>query len=421
MNAIRKLIFPNIPAQYRSNFIHLFLDIGWFGILSGSSVNFINVYAARIGATGFQIGLMGAMAAFINLIIAIPAGQWLEKRPIGKAVFWTSVLYRVGFLAWVFLPWAFATNHKVEIWALIIINLLMGIPLTALGLGFNVLFAASVPGEWRAYVAGTRNVVLSVAFMASSLVSGYILERVSFPLGYQIIFMIGCIGAGMSSFHLYFIKPLAGDSQPEPTPRSRDSVSGAGSARKRIGESLRLELLKTRYRVVLLVMLGFHLAQYLAIPIFPLYFVNELHLTDEHIGIGTALFYLTVLLGSTQLSRIVTRLGHKTVTGLGVVGLGLYPIFLSLSHTPLHFYAVSFIGGFSWSLVGGAYANYLLENIPKNDMPAHLAWYTVVLNLCVLTASLLGPVIADQIGLATALLLFGLLRVVAGAALLKWG
>lgn len=72
----------DVPPQYRANFIHLYLDIGWFGLLSGSAVNFLTVYAARLGATAFQIGLSGAVGSVVSLLLAIPAGRWLEGRRI---------------------------------------------------------------------------------------------------------------------------------------------------------------------------------------------------------------------------------------------------------------------------------------------------------------------------------------------------
>ena len=78
--------------------------MGWFGILSGSSINFLNIYATRLGANGFQIGLLTAVGAVVSLTLAIPSGHWIEGRPIGKAVFWSSVLYRIGFLLFVPLP-----------------------------------------------------------------------------------------------------------------------------------------------------------------------------------------------------------------------------------------------------------------------------------------------------------------------------
>jgi len=417
---VRPQIFETeVPKEYRANFIHLYFDIGWFGVLSGSSVNFLNIYAARLGATGFQIGLLGAMAAAVSLLLAIPSGHWIGKRHIGKAVFWTSVIYRIGFLLWVPLPWLF--GNESQIWALIIIALLMAIPLTPLAVGFNALFAAAVPSEYRAHVAGIRNVVLSVAFILSSLASGYLLDHIPFPVGYQVVFLIGFIGAAMSSLHLYFVRPLAPDANPllsEPEP-----VQGPERAdqRSNLFSAIRADVWSTRFRNVLLVMMGFHLAQYLALPLFPLYQVNQLRLTDDQLGIGSALFYLVVLVGSTQLRRTVHRIGHQMVTALGVIGMGMYPLLLAFSQTPLHFYGLSMLGGLSWSLAGGAYANYMLEHIPAHDRPAYLAWYNVVLNASILIGSLAGPLIANQIGLIPALFVFAAARALAGIAIWKWG
>jgi len=399
---------PAVPQEYQANFMHLFLDIAWFGVLSGSSLNFLNVYAARLGATGVQIGMLTAVAAGVNLALAIPAGRWIEKRPIGRAVFWTSVVYRAGFLLWIPLPLLFGSEG--QIWALIGLTALMAIPLTALGVGFNVLFAAAVPAQWRAYVMGGRNVLLSLTFVGSSLVCGYLLNLLPFPQGYQVVFFIGLIGAAMSSLHLYYIRRVAepgtaaGTSGAASRPETAEDGSFSSTRRgapKRITAALRLDIWRSPFKRVLLVMLGFHLAQYLAIPLFPLYFVNQLKLNDQEIGVGTALFYVAVLLGSTQLRRLVHRLGHKSVTGIGVIAMGIYPFLLAFSTQVWEYYAVSFIGGFGWSLAGGAYANYMLESVPEGDRPAHFAWYAIVLNACILTGSLLGPLIAQNASLTT--------------------
>jgi MFS family permease len=408
----------DIPREYRANFLHLYLDIGWFGILSGSAINFLAVYAARLGASALQIGLIGAASAVVNLMIAIPAGRWVAKRNTGQAVFWSSVFYRLGYALWIPLPWLF--NGQGQIWALIVLTFLMAVPLTPLGVGFNALFAEAVPSQYRAHVAGVRNVVLSVAFMVSSLVSGYILKSVAFPTGYQIIFGIGFFGAAMSSLHLYFVRPLKADrasppTPPEPAPdKQAESPSGLAS-------TMRLDILHGPFRKVLVVLLFFHLSHYIISPIYPLYNVNVLQLNDNNIGIGTALFYLSVLIGSTRLNRAVNRIGHKRVTGWGMVGMALYPFLLALTQNVWQFYLVSLIGGFTWGMAGGAYANYLLERIPDHDRPSHLAWYNIALNAAVLISSFLGPLVANQVGLGAALMSFAVLRVLAGYAILRWG
>ena len=408
----------DIPKRHHSNFKHLYLDIAWFGVLSGSAVNFLNIYAARLGATGLQIGMLGAMTGVVNLFLAIPAGRWIERRHTGRAVFWSSILFRFGYALWIPLPWLF--NEQGQIWALIILTFLMAIPLTPLGVGFNALFAESVPGEYRAHVAGYRNVAFSISFMFTSLFSGYILKYISFPLGYQIIFLIGAIGAAMSSYHIFHIKPLQTDllaTQSPPIP----AASGSGNSNRKIESLMRLDIWSTPFRSVLLVLFGYHLTQYLAMPLFSIHYVRGIHLTDDEIGLGTAIFYLTVLIGSTQLRNIVHRLGHKTSTGIGVAGMAIYPLSIALSHNAMHFYLTSLVGGFIFSISSGSYANYLLEKIPPSDRPAHLAWYNIILNSSILIGSLAGPCLAEGIGFPAALMIFSFFRFLAGLAVLKWG
>ena len=410
----------SVPPEYHHNFIHLYFDIGWFGVLSGSAVNFLNVYATRLGASGFQIGLLGATSAIVNLIFAIPVMGWLEKRPVGKAVFWTSVFYRLGFLLWIPLPWLF--SNQGQVWALILITLLMGIPLTALTVGFNALFAAAVPTNWRAHVAGIRNVVLSPTFIISSLGSGYLLNHMPFTSGYQVVFAIGFLGAMMSSFHLYFIQPLtlrhtlAEQPQQKPSTRSERSKH-----RRNWHTNIRADIWQTPFRSILLVLLAFHIAQYLPIPLFPLYFVRKLNLNDSQIGTGMAAFYLSVLIGSTQLARLTHRLDHKRVTAFGVLGMSIYPALLALARGFGLYMVTSILGGFAWAMVGGALINYLLDKVPAEERPPYLAWYNIILNAAILFGSLLGPILANQIGLSTALILFGVLRLLSGLAILRWG
>jgi MFS family permease len=416
---LAKLFQQNaVPDRYRSNFFHLYFDIGWFGVLSGSTVNFLSIYATRVGATAFQIGLIGAMSAVVSLFLAIPVGRWLQTQKTDRAVFRSAVYYRFGYLAFVFLP--LLASKEGQIWAIIAITFLMAVPVTAIGVGFNVLFAEAVPIEYRAHVAGIRNVMLAISYMITSLICGYILNNVRFPVGYQVVFGLGVLGAAMSTMHLYFVRPIQTDSpsltfKPLPAPVTLRPYA------RNLATTLRLDIWNTRFRNVLLVLFAFHLTQYLAIPIFPLYNVRVLKLTDEHIGIGTALYYLTVLLGSMQLSRIAHKVGNKKLTGWSVSAIALYPLMLAFSTNVWHFYGLSLVGGLTFAMISGSYANYMLEHIPAHDRPPHLAWYNIILNSAVLIGSLVGPLISDGMGLVNALLLFAALRFLAGLTILKWG
>ena len=101
----------------------------------------------------------------------------------------------------------------------------------------------------------------------------------------------------------------------------------------------------------------------------------------------------------------------------------LYPALLALAtRAGILYYLVSIIGGLSWSLAGGALANYLLARIPEGeDRPSYLAWYNIALYSGVLVGSLLAPVIGQVFGLVMALVVCAIARLVAGVALWKLG
>ncbi len=423
-----------LPVEHRANFIHLYLDIAWYGVLSGSAIAFLTIFAARQGADGFQLGLLNAAPAVVNLAVTLPAGQWLQARSLSRAVFWTSFWHRLVYLPLIFLP--LVGGATFQVWALIGLVLLMSLPGTVLAVGFNAMFAAAVPPEWRSHVTGWRNALLAVCFIASSLISGLLLDRLPFPLGYQVVFGIGLVGGMMSSLHLWFVRPLQtggyqngkslGDSARPGMMRSVGDGFKAGIGLRFLARNgqrarLRSRVLSGPFGPIVGLLFLFHLAQYLAIPIFPLYWVNHLNLTDAEISLGNAVFYGTVLLGSTQLTRITNRFQHKGVLLWGMITMSLYPALTAVTQDLTLFLITSAVGGLSWSLAGGAIANYMLERIPEGERPSHLAWYNLALNAAILLGSMLGPLFAQQMGLATALVVTAVFRFGAALAVRRWG
>jgi MFS family permease len=425
-----------VPVEYRSNFFHLYLDIAGFGVLGGSVLAFVAVYAARQGANAFQLGLLSAAPAVVNLVLALPAARWLEKRPLGAAVFWASVFHRLFYLLWVPLPILFAPRGQVAV--LIGLIFAMSVPGAALAVGFNALFADAVPPDWRSHVAGTRNALFAITSVTTTLLCGQVLIRLPFPLNYQIVFGIGFLGAVLSSFHLWFVRPLPEHQLRPRVGRSMGDLARPGLVRM-IGDGLRpgvalrfltrsrgrrllrTDALRGPFGQVLLVLFAVHLAQYLPIPLFALYWVEGLQLSDQQISLGTALFYVSVLLSSTQLAHLVRELDHRRVTALGALVMSTYPGLLGLGRGVESFLIASLAGGLGWSLFNGALSNYILEKVPQDQRPSYLAWYNLALNAAILLGSLAGPFLAARLSLPLALILFALLRLVTALSVLRWG
>ncbi len=425
-----------VPPEYRSTFLHLYWDVIWFGILAGSGAAFVTVYAARLGANALQLGLITSGPGMVNLIFTLPSGRWLEKRPVGPATFWSAFLSRLGYLVWLPLPLLLTPQNQIL--ALIWLILLMSVPGAMLAIGFNALFADVVPPEWRGHVAGIRNAWLSLMLIVSSLISGQILNLVPFPTGYQIVFGLGFIGAAMSSLHVGLVARQSRRLLPGRVDQSLGYQARRGWVRfigdkfragqgwrfltRAAGVSLiRPEILRGPFGRILLLLFAFHLSQYLAVPVLPLYWVNSMHLSDWVISLGTAITHTCVFLGSTRLAYLVQKWGNRRITALGVMGMCLYPILMGLSQGMGLFLAACILGGLVWALVNGTLGNYLLENVPANNRPAYLAWYNLALNAAILLGSLAGPLLAGQIGLSAALVLYGLSRLVVGVAMWRWG
>lgn len=420
-----------VPAEHRANFNHLIFDIAWFGVLNGSAIAFVAVYATRLGADAFQLGLLNAGPAIVNLMFALPAGRWLQDQPISRAAFYSSILHRWFYLLWIFLPFFFAPGTQV--WVLVMLTVLMSIPGTALSIGFNGLFAATVPSEWRAQVAGARNAAYALTSIVVTLICGWLLDVMPFPTGYQMVFLIGFVGAVMSSLHLWFVRPADEHRKPGNGKSLGDwAQPGAMNMWQSLRTTVGLRFLlrqkplnsrwlsptkDVRYGRVLLLVFALHLTLYLAAPLFPLYLVHEIGLSDKIIGLGNSIFYVALFLGSLQLAPVTRRFGHRKTMALGVIVISLYPAILSQAQGAALYLFASIMGGAGWALAGGAVGNYVLDETPDDSRPAYLAWYNISLQLGILLGSLIAPAMAGWWGLTIGLLFAAGCRFLTGLAI----
>ena len=430
-------IQPHLTAEkiQAANFFHLYWDVAWFGVAYGSTLSFLAIFATRLGATGWQVGLLSAGPALMNVFFTLPAGRWVAQRPLATAVTDSAVGQRLGLVLLMLFPVLLPTNF--QIWATVALVLLMAVPGAALAIGFNALLATTVPIEWRGHVVGRRNVLLSAAIMLTFVASGWILDYFSFEWGYTIVFGIGALGGIMSTYHLFRIRvpavppkfegrPLQDQAKP-----GRGIGFGAGAVAYRL-VSPRLWLnwrpggwhdfnhISTQYRWVMLAFFMFHFTQLLPAAIFPLFWVREAHLTDGQIGWINGVFYLSMLVGSLFLGRLTRRLGNYRLTAIGSILLAIYPLLIALSQgIGLLIFASALVGAI-WAILSGAQINRLLELVPEDDRPAHMALYNLALNVAMLGGALLGPLMAEIVGIREALFIIVGLRLVSGLAVTRW-
>mgnify|MGYP001205154282 CR=1 FL=1 len=418
---------PQASPQVKRNYYHFYADVIWFGVLNGSALSFLAVYATRIGANAQQIGLINAAPAIMAILFSLPFGVWIEPQSKRRATLITALLMRLFYLPLFLIPARLPVDFQIPI--ILVMVFLMYIPATGLGVAFNALFAEAIPIQDRAQIAGIRNVFFAIISILTSLTCGYILDHFRFPLGYQIVFGIGFFSAALSTLHLGLIRPATNErpfsnNQFDMNHDQEENTRGVKYPSKNIqslaNNSLHLEILKSPFRSVLWMMFSFHLAQFLPLPLFPVFAVKVLAVSDQTISIANAIFFLAMLIISSQVSRLVGILGNQKVTGLGLIFLSGYPFILSLSYTPVPYLAAHLLGGTGWGLASSTMFNFVLEKAPSETRSAHLAWFNLFANAGILLGSLIGPSVSSIIGIRWALLFFAIFRFWSGLNIVRW-
>jgi predicted MFS family arabinose efflux permease len=229
-----------------------------------------------------------------------------------------------------------------------------------------------------------------------------VLDTFDFPVNYGLVFALGAAGAMLSTYHLGRLRP------PFREPIAENGEAATSVEPPRL---LRVDLIRGPFGPFLAAYLLFYTVQYVPIPMFPLFWVRDLRLSDGAISVGNALFYAAMALASLRLGHWSDRLGHRRLLTVGGLLYGAYPLLNGLARDVSLFWIASALGGAIWGVLNAALLNRLLERVPEDDRPAHMALHNIALNLGILSGSLLGPVVAVRIGLREALLLSAALRV----------
>lgn len=184
--ALRWLAPGEVSAQW--NDWNLYREIAWFDVLSGVSSTFVSVFALRLGASNFLMGLRTSLPALVNIILQIPAARLVEREgDREKVLLLSGCLMRIPvFLVALapFLPERFQAAAVVCIMAVGTIPSAVGI------ISFTAVFADVVAPQNRAHVVSVRNASLSAATTIVVLVAGKVLDILPFPVSYQLIFIL---------------------------------------------------------------------------------------------------------------------------------------------------------------------------------------------------------------------------------------
>lgn len=397
-----------VSSMEDRNILVLYLEIigsGFVNVLA----SFNAVFAVRLGASNQLIGWMSSIPALIVALLTLPSGQLLERSQKRlPLILGTLFLYRSGFLVIALMPF-FVTQGRD--WALVLIVLCMAAPLPLIGVGWNTIFAEMVPTERRATVVAYRNVILVTTVTILGVVAGWSLDLIEFPFNYQVVYIVGFIGA-MGGQLLLTRLQVPGDLTPAPSSAAGRTLSWAGIRR--------LFQDHPGYRRITLNTLIYGIGPWMVTPLFSIYYVRELGASNTWIGTLTSLINLTGIAGYYFGQKLVRRSGERPMLVWSTIASGLYPALIALipALTPILF--LGGLYGLANAALNLSHFSTLLKVVPQANRPSALALYTLIMNLGAFVSPVVGVALADRIGVRPMLIVGTLFWVAGGIMHFIW-
>src|SRR5262245_59196948 len=188
---VRSLTHPGSTQE--RNVRNVLIDGVGVGLVSGVST-FLSVFLVRLGASAFLVGLLTSMPALTGMALALPVGRLLERQR--NVVPWYSrarVLVLGSYALTGLVPFVFPPNIApipiIVTWALVTV------PQTIVNVAFTIVMGAVAGADRRYYLMSRRWSVLGLTTALSVALAGALLNTISFPLNYQLVF-IGSFAGG---------------------------------------------------------------------------------------------------------------------------------------------------------------------------------------------------------------------------------
>jgi MFS family permease len=375
----------------RGNLVNTQLDAIGVGIASVGGV-FLPVFLSRLNASSLIIGLVAALPSVTGLLMALPAAQILERQK--NIIPWYSIT-RVIFLAGYTLTGAVTFFAPKSLWIPIIVAIwaLISIPQTILSITFSVVMNHVAGDDGRFELMSRRWSILSLVTAVSVFLAGFLLEKLTFPVNYQIMFIVFSLGGVLAYFgsNSLVIPPSVIN------PRKK-------AIRQQPKLLIRIWNEKPFVNVVIKRFVFLFGAAMIA-PLFPLYYVREANLSDASIALISTVQTGILVFGYFFWMARSRKTGTRTSLLITTLGLAFYPLLISFTHNAISLVVIAGIAGIFQAGIDLTFFDELMNTIPAVSSSTFVAFYQEVQYASAIIAPLLGTFLAGKIGYSTSLMI----------------
>lgn len=361
--------------------------------VAGAAQPYLPVFLTRLGASNLAIGLLASLPALSGLLFGIPVGRFLQSRRQVVPSYAISRFLLLSCYALTGLIPIFFTDFRVEI--IIALWAVATIPQIFVNICFTLVMGGVAGPAGRYYLMSRRWSILGLTTAVTVAVAGQVLDRIAFPMNYEVVFVLLSLGALVS---FYFSSHIVLPDQVAPLPTESVALS------KRLHDTLervRAHPLFVRQTIGVFV---FRLGLSLALPLFPLYYVRNLNVSDASIGWINTVQGAVLIVAYFFWSRISRNLGARFAVLATTFGLALYPLMVAFTTSVEGVIVLAGFAGIFQAGIDLVFFDTLVSSLPKDSSPTFVGIYQTTGNLALFLGPLIGTFLANQITIPGALI-----------------
>jgi len=389
----------------------------YHGVVATLAVNlvapFMGIFAVRLGATNYQIGLLSSAPAFISLLVMIPGAKFIDSRRDKKRITAAFMLaHRTFYLLLALIPF-FTPDLRA---ALLVATLaLMSLPGAISNVAWHGFIARVVPPHRRASAFADRNRLMNVVGTLCILIAGRALDIMSYPLGYQIIFIVALV---FSALEIWVFRKLVETPDCAEQQQAADIPlrKFAATLLRSVRDDLREILGKSGFLRFTVVSLFFHFAWQVAWPLFTLYQTKELGANNLWISILHLSNTGGSLLGYGFWVKYMEKNGSLKTLFASTLGIFIVPLVYAFSRDLLTIAFFNILTGVIFSGVMLSLFNALLDMTPEARKTTYIGYYNTAITASAIFAPMAGVAMLELWGYRPAFIIAAILRILGSLA-----
>lgn len=386
-------------TQTKINFRNVQIDA--IGVaLANAAAPFLPVFLTHLNASSFQVGMLTSMPAMTGLLLAIPLGRFLQKQT--NVVKWFSfarllviTCYALTGIISFLIPQGTLVNSILTIWAI------ATLPQTVVAITFSVVMNAVAGPNRRFELMSRRWSIMGVTTTLVVLALGQMLDRVIFPLNYQLMFIGMSIG-GLISF--YFSSHI------RIPPQTIPLETGDKSIKAQVSGMTQLVLQEKPFISFMTKRFIFFAGSAMAAPLVPLYLVREVGASDGWISIINTSQIAIMVIGYFLWTRFGKKRGVRPVLVLTTFGLSFYPFFMALSRSTWQIAIFAGIAGIFQAGLDLVFFDVLMQTVPPKYSALFVGVAQSMQYAATIISPLIGTFIADHWSLSAGLIISAIIR-----------